>query len=228
MVNNVALKGWHFSSLRDGYPVLRDGSPLRIGESLEYTGTLRMCTAGYHDSERITGALRYALGTYLTRVEVSADLVDADKRCSRHRRAIAGADIQDVLVEWARRVAYCALLSEREAGREPDPRSWAAVKSPEAEAKAGATYAARAVTDAARAAAHAARAATYAARAAARDEAEDSARAAASAKEVAAHAAFAATYAANAAVRAKEVAHAMAMVWCENLLLSMLPEELRL
>jgi hypothetical protein len=42
---------------------------------------------------------------------------------------VAAADVTRELWAWACDCAERALLREREAGREPDPRSWAAVKA---------------------------------------------------------------------------------------------------
>jgi hypothetical protein len=165
--------GWHFCELRDGAPVLRDGTPLVIGKTYEHTGQLAMCESGYHDSERVIDALWYAPGPYLCRVLVSADLADHDKRVSRYRQAIAGIDATMILHDFATRIAYCALLHEREAGREPDARSWNAIAVKRAWMVGDATDAdltaarAAAMDGAARAAAMAA-AAMAAARAAAR------------------------------------------------------------
>ena len=116
--------GWHFCKMHNGKPFLRDGTPLKIGMTYTHEGTLSLCESGFHDSARVIDALRYAPGSYLCRTLASCDIVDGDKRCSRTRIAIAGADVTDTLRLFAVRLAYCALLSERNLGREPDPRSW--------------------------------------------------------------------------------------------------------
>jgi len=121
--------GWHFCAMRDGVPVLRDGTLLVIGRTYRHEGDIEMCNSGYHDSLRAIDALRYAPGPYLCRTRVSG-VVDSDdlKRVSRERTALVGADVTDALHRLSWTVAYCALLAEREAGREPDPRSWDAVR----------------------------------------------------------------------------------------------------
>jgi hypothetical protein len=119
--------GWHFCKMKDGVPVLHDGTSLRIGHTYEHAGPLEMCRSGYHDSERVIDALKYAPGSYLCRTLASRDVTDIDKYVSRYRLALAGFDATMVLHEFAPRIAYCALMLEREGGREPDPRSWNAV-----------------------------------------------------------------------------------------------------
>ncbi|MHC4715320.1 MAG: hypothetical protein ACYTAN_18960 [Planctomycetota bacterium] len=93
----------------------------------EHVGRLIMCERGYHASARVIDALRYAPGTYLCRVLSSRDIEDVDKSVSRYRRALIGRDVTMILHEFAPRIAYCALLAERERGREPHPDLWRAV-----------------------------------------------------------------------------------------------------
>lgn len=121
--------GWHFCAIKNGKPILRDGSQLVIGRTVEITGELKMCQHGCHDSERLLDALNYAPGPYLCRVLVSADMADRDKRCSRFRVAVAGMDATLLLHEFSARIAYCALLAERDRGREPDQRLWDSVSA---------------------------------------------------------------------------------------------------
>jgi len=116
--------GWHFCAFQNGVPVLRDGTPLELGRTYEHRGELTMCLAGYHDSPRVLNALTYAPGTALVRVLASRDLTDVDKHCSRYRLALAVMDVETLLVQFAVRIACCALLAERERGREPDAHSW--------------------------------------------------------------------------------------------------------
>ena len=116
--------GWHFCALRDGVPVLRDGSPLRVRHLYEHPRRLVMCRAGYHDSARVIDAVRYAPGDALCRVLVSADLNDADKRCSRYRMTLAWIDAERILFEFAAKIAYCTLLDRDEMRRFcPDARA---------------------------------------------------------------------------------------------------------
>lgn len=123
--------GWHFCEIRDGKPMLRDGRPLVIGERIEHDGPLVICERGLHWSERLIDALEYAPGPYLCRVlgEGGEWQGHDDKLVGRARTALCGFDATRVLREFAARIAYCALLAERERGRDPHPDSWAAVAS---------------------------------------------------------------------------------------------------
>jgi len=119
--------GWHFCAMRDGKPILRDETPLEIGRTYEHRGPLVMCEAGFHSSGRVIDALRYAPGDYLCRVLASNDVADTDKHVSRYRVALVGYVATATLHLFSARIAYCALLAEREAGREPHPDLWRAV-----------------------------------------------------------------------------------------------------
>ena len=206
--------GWHFCAIRDGKPVLRDGSPLRIGHTYEHDGPLVMCESGYHDSDRVIDALRYSPGDYLCRTLASRDLADTDKFVSRYRVALVGYDASLTLHRFSARTAYCALVAERARGREPDPRSWAAVATKMRWCDSKASDKELAAAEAA-----ARDAAWAAARAAARAAAWDAAWAAAEA--AARDAAWAAAWDAT-----RAAAWAAAEAAAGKLLTSMLPEEL--
>ena len=131
--------GWHFVAIHNNAPRLRDGTPLVLHHTYEHAGKLLMCSHGYHDSARIIDALKYAPGAGLCRTLASADLCDSDKRVSHYRSAIAYIDATTILHGFAVRIAYCALLAERERGREPDPRSWEALRVKQAWLRGDAT-----------------------------------------------------------------------------------------
>ena len=170
-------------------------TPVEPGQVLRVEGPLELCRRGLHASIRPLDALRYAPGSIVCRVEMGGDIIHGDdKLCASERKTLWVADATRTLHEFACWCAERALLRERDAGREPDPRSWDAVEAKRAwlrgeiddKALAAAAYAARAAVDAARAAvdaawatAAAAWAAVDAARAAAVDAAVDAARAAA-------------------------------------------------
>ena len=222
--------GWHFCKMQGGTPVLRDGSLLVIGKTYEHTGMLMMCESGYHDSHRVLSALRYASGPYLCRTLASRDLVDFDKHVSRYRRVLVGADITKELQQLTIACAYGALMREREAGREPDARSWNAV------AVAAACLCGEVRADAAERAASAARDVTDIARrtAAAAWHVLDAPWRAAFATRDAAYAAWDAVYAArNTAYLIKHAAYAArhtatsASHTANQYLLSLLPETLK-
>ena len=162
------IEVWHFTNGM----WLRDGRPLVIGEMVHHEGSIKLCQSGFHGSKLLLDALCYAPGTQLSRCVLSGKIVYGDdKLVASERTALWTIDATDVLRRFAVWCAYGALLAEREAGREPDPRSWAAL-GPFENAAADARAAADAAADAAaRAAAYyAAYAAAYAAtRAAAAD-----------------------------------------------------------
>jgi hypothetical protein len=120
--------GWHW---------LPDNGCLRhpphtkveVGQTLTAEGPLELCENGMHASRRALDALQYAPGAIVCRVELSGEIVEGhDKLCARHRKVLAMADATKTLHEFACWCAEQALLREREAGREPNPRSWAAIE----------------------------------------------------------------------------------------------------
>lgn len=210
--------GWHFCAMHDGHPVLRDGSSLVLRHTYEHPGPLRLCESGYHDSERVIDALMYASGSYLSRTLVSGDVSGSDKRVSRYRIALAGCDATMTLHRFAVRIAYCALLAEREAGREPTPESWDAVRTKmrwcDGEATDEELVAARDV------------ASRRVTRAPTRSWAWSTPWAASAAASAAGHeAAAAAAAAARVAIKASAAAEARVWDAAEEMLLGMLPSE---
>ena len=182
-------------------------TPVEPGQVLRVEGPLELCRRGLHASIRPLDALRYAPGSIVCRVEMGGDIIHGDdKLCASERKTLWVADATRTLHEFACWCAERALLRERDAGREPDPRSWDAVEAKRAwlrgeiDDKALAAAAAAAWATAA-----AARAAVYAA-AAAVDAAVDAAAAAA-------YAAWAAVDAARAAARAAAVDAAVDAAW---------------
>jgi len=123
------MLAWHF---------LREDRKLRFPPHTEITpgsvvtaeGELKMCKNGCHASIRPIDALGYAQGPIVCRVELSGEIIeDTDKVCARHRKVLWMADATHTLHEFACWCAEQALIREREAGREPDPRSWAAIEA---------------------------------------------------------------------------------------------------
>jgi hypothetical protein len=172
-----------------------DGRRIRVGQTLTVEGQPILCAHGLHASVRVIDALGYAPPhTRLCRVRVGGDVVTGSDKIAGTRRTVAWAlterQTDRVLRRFACDVAEGALRSARSAGREPDPRSWAAIEvarrnavgratDEELAAARDAAWAARdAASNAAWAAAWAA--ASNAAWAAAWAAASDSARAAAS------------------------------------------------
>ena len=119
---------WHWlpdnSCLR--YP---PHTEVEVGQTLTAEGPLELCENGMHASLRALDALQYAPSAIVCRVELSGEIVEGDdKLCARHRKVLAMADATKTLHEFACWCAEQALLREREAGREPNPRSWAAIE----------------------------------------------------------------------------------------------------
>ena len=119
---------WHFANndLRLGYD---DGREIVAGESLRVEGAPVLCETGLHGSIRLLDALQYAPGHMLCRVELSDGIIEGDdKAVARERKTLWIFNAENALRDFAATVAENALLAERVAGREPDPRSWAAVQ----------------------------------------------------------------------------------------------------
>lgn len=119
---------WHFANndLRLGYD---DGREIVAGESLRVEGAPVLCETGLHGSVRLLDALQYAPGHMLCRVELSDGIIEGDdKAVARERKTLWIFNAENALRDFAATAAENALLAERAAGREPDPRSWAAVQ----------------------------------------------------------------------------------------------------
>ena len=191
-----AVLGWWFAAVpEEGKPLILprgDGREVCVGETLTVEPPIVPCERGLHASVRAIDALEYAPGSLVCRVRLSGEIVahGGDKHAASERTVLWMADATRILHEFSVWVARSALLRERQLGREPDKRSWEALRVKalwiRGEATDAQLAAARdAAWDAARAAARdaawdAAWAAAWdAARAAARDAARAAARAAA-------------------------------------------------
>ena len=148
---------WHFlpKSRRLQYG---DGREVVAGETLRVEGTPVLYEHGLHASARAIDALIRRPGPIACLVTLGGEVVhDADKSAGQERTCLWMIDATHLLREFACEVAWVALLREREAGREPYPRSWAAIKvtrrflrgeASEAERKAAWTAALAAADDA--------------------------------------------------------------------------------
>ena len=97
-------------------------------EQYDTNRPLELCRHGYHASVDILDALKYAPGPILRRVRCSGEIIKQnDKLVCRRRTEIWRYDCTRVLRLWACWCTRRALQRERDAGREPDPRSWVAV-----------------------------------------------------------------------------------------------------
>lgn len=88
---------------------------VKVGQTQTAEGRLELCNNGMHASRRALDALQYAEGAVICQLGLSGEV-------------LAMADAMIVLHEFMCWCAEQALLREREAGREPDPRSWKAIE----------------------------------------------------------------------------------------------------
>ena len=123
------MKAYHFlnQNMRSGFG---DEPAWTVGEERTWAGkTLKLCERGYHHSPSPYDALQYAPGSMLCEVEVSKPVEqDASKGVSWTRKLLSARDISVELRIFACDCAERALLREREAGREPDPSTWDALR----------------------------------------------------------------------------------------------------
>jgi len=126
------IKAWWFAAAeKDGRVLLPhgDGREVKAGETLSVEGEIVCCSRGLHASVRPLDALKYAQGSVVCRVEVWGDIQkESDKIAGRHRKVLWMADAGVALRIFACDCADEALHRERKAGREPDARSWEAVR----------------------------------------------------------------------------------------------------
>lgn len=175
------MKAYHW--LRDDMTAGHGTEPVwTVGETRTIDGDLGLCERGYHASPTPWDGLPYALGSMLCEVTLT-DITGREnspgekKLVGRSRTLVKAVNVERELRLFAIACAERALLRERKAGREPDPRSWAALDVARQYADGNATAAQLAA--AAQAAARAAEAAERAARAAADAAQAAAARAAA-------------------------------------------------
>ena len=118
-------EGWHFSAGREAYGEHR---PIATGTRLDIEGEPKLCARGLHGSARAIDALSYARGSIASRVVLSGTIViGTDKAVATRRHHKSVFDANGLLHRFAVWCAGMALTQEREAGREPDARSWAAL-----------------------------------------------------------------------------------------------------
>ncbi len=149
METKRSILAWHFlrEDCRLGYG---DGRLIEAGSTVTIEGDLVLCQRGMHGSIRALDALKYAPGPIVCRVLIEgvdtemeveyplrgkhvihrAGIVSGDdKLCGESRTVLTMADATDALQEFACWCATAALTAERDAGREPDPSTWAAVEA---------------------------------------------------------------------------------------------------
>jgi len=101
-----SILGWHFLPM-DRRLLHDDGREVKVGETVKFDGTLKLCSSGLHASLDLWHALGYAPGPVLCRVRCSGQLLhDTDKLVCTERTVLWMADATDMLRESAR---LCAL-----------------------------------------------------------------------------------------------------------------------
>lgn len=129
------MLAWHF--LRDDRRLRYDancpehkGLEVKVGQKATVDLPIHLCSEGLHASKRAIDALKYAPGAIVCRVELSGVILEAnDKVCASERTVLSMIDATNILHEFSCWCAEQALLRAREAGREPDHRSWAAIEA---------------------------------------------------------------------------------------------------
>ena len=154
---------WHFTRMRDGVPVLRDGvTPVPLTDWLVHEGPVAICSQGLHASWRALDALTFCdwpdAAVCLVEVEGIAAEEHADKIVCCRRRVIAWTPCDDLLRLFARECALSVVHLW-----EPPPIVREFLETGREEIRAAAKAAAWAAWDAAWDAAWAARAAAWAA-----------------------------------------------------------------
>jgi hypothetical protein len=102
---------WHGLHIKEGKPVLLDGTPLpSTGFWLVHTGDVKICATGLHASRRAWDMLYYTPGDYITRVQVDDIVAETeDKLVCRKRKVLWGFDAAKVLRDFARNQALGCL-----------------------------------------------------------------------------------------------------------------------
>jgi pyruvate/2-oxoglutarate dehydrogenase complex dihydrolipoamide acyltransferase (E2) component len=122
------IQVWHF--VRADHTTGEGLLKVEVGQTLTVEGPLELCKHGLHGSRKVLDALWYAPGPVACQDEIWGDIIeDNNKLCGRYRKCLAMIDATTVLHEFACLCAERALTREREMGREPDPRSWAAIEA---------------------------------------------------------------------------------------------------
>jgi hypothetical protein len=122
------VKAWHWlkDDMHSGSG--RERAWVEGEERTHFSKTLLICERGYHSSPTPWDGLSYAQGNVLCLVEISEpEAQQDDKYVSRTRKLIKAINVEHELRAFACDVAEEALTKEREAGREPDARSWNAI-----------------------------------------------------------------------------------------------------
>ena len=123
---------WHFLS-EDRCLGYDDGRKVVVGETLRMDESPILCRRGFHASQRAIDAFNFAPGPITCLVTLGGTVLHGrghaipDKSVAQERTVLWAYDASSLLRHFACDVAEEALLAERKAGREPDPRSFDAI-----------------------------------------------------------------------------------------------------
>lgn len=107
----ITLRGWHFLPA-DRRLANGDGRKVVVGQRLEVSGPVVLCSRGLHASERPIDALANYMtdGGWICRVEVDGQISRGiDKFAGQRRRCLWMAPADLILLEWTCRIATRAL-----------------------------------------------------------------------------------------------------------------------
>ena len=96
---------WHFAAMKDGKPVMRDGTIIEPGKRYTVPKAI-LCKSGFHGSARAIDALQYAPGSWVSKRDIDEVIRGYDKVCGLACVHTDGFDATDVLRKFAR---LCAL-----------------------------------------------------------------------------------------------------------------------
>ena len=105
--------------------------PWKVGETRTVKGKLIECEWGYHYSPDWESAIkgRFLYGPMACIVRVDDANLCGFKGVTATRTLVEAYDVTSAMRAFAADEAERALMAERKAGREPDPRSWAGMKA---------------------------------------------------------------------------------------------------
>jgi hypothetical protein len=120
---------WHFLK-EDRELSHEDGRLVVVGQTLRVDVKPKRLKSGLHACPRLLDAVSYAPGPILCLVTLGGEIdraEDDNQVAAQERTVLWLYDASRLLREFVCDVAEIALLAERAAGREPDPRSFAII-----------------------------------------------------------------------------------------------------
>jgi len=96
---------WHFAAMKDGKPVMRDGTMIEPGKRYTVPKAV-LCESGFHGSARAIDALQYASGSWVSKRDIDEVTRRYNKVCGPACVHTEGFDATEILRKFAR---LCAL-----------------------------------------------------------------------------------------------------------------------